>query len=177
MYETRGFIISVYSQLSVLLIWNEFATSYTNSFISILILSPNLRLDPPSIRSISTNIFWMFRAHGSVHHNSILIKIQLDATVGSLIYFTAKSLYMFRVSIAPIIRILKTVSAASGTGHNIGTATSIQRGPMEVTVPKLWPVPEAADTVFSTPDDGCCGHPKHVQWLCSKINQTAYCCI
>ena len=43
--------------------------------------------------------------------------------------------------------------------------------------PILWPVPEAAVTVFSTPDDGCCGHPKHVEWLCSKINQTAYCCI
>ena len=41
----------------------------------------------------------------------------------------------------------------------------------------VWPVPEAAVTVFSTPDDGCCGHPKHVKWLCSKINQTAYCCI
>jgi len=33
-----------------------------------------------------------------MHHNSILIKIQLDATVWRLIYFTAKSLYMFRVS-------------------------------------------------------------------------------
>ena len=39
-----------------------------------------------------------------MHRNSILIKIQLDATVCSLIYFTAKSLYMFRVSTAPIIR-------------------------------------------------------------------------
>jgi len=26
----------------------------------------------------------------------------------------------------------------------------------EVAVPVLWPVPEAAVTVFSTPDDGCC---------------------
>jgi len=26
----------------------------------------------------------------------------------------------------------------------------------EVAVPVLWPVPEAAATVFSTPDDGCC---------------------
>ena len=33
-----------------------------------------------------------------------LIKIQLDATVYSPIYFTAKLLYMFRVSTAPIIR-------------------------------------------------------------------------
>ena len=25
-----------------------------------------------------------------------------------------------------------------------------------------------AVTVFSTPDDGCDGHPKHVEWFCSK---------
>ena len=45
--------------------------------------------------------------------------------------------------------------------HNTGTATSLQRGPIgprwrEVAVPVLGPVPEAAVTVFSTPDDGCC---------------------
>jgi len=44
------------------------------------------------------------------------------------IYFTAKSLYMFRVSQHPSSEALKTVTAASGTGHNIGTATSLQRG-------------------------------------------------
>ena len=38
---------------------------------------------------------------------SVLIKIQLDATVCSLIYFTAKSLYMFRVSTTPTIRSTK----------------------------------------------------------------------
>jgi len=41
--------------------------------------------------------------------------------------FTAKSLYMFRVSQHPSPGVLKTVTAASGTGHNIGTATSLQR--------------------------------------------------
>jgi len=50
---------------------------------------------------------------------------------------------------APIIRSTKTVTAASGTGHNIGTATSFQ-------LSLISPVPEAAITVFSTPDDGCC---------------------
>jgi len=68
---------------------------------------------------------------------------------------------MFRVSQYPSSGVLKTVTAASGTGHNISTATSIQRGPigprwMEVAAPVLWPVPEAAVTVFSTPDDGYC---------------------
>jgi hypothetical protein len=32
----------------------------------------------------------------------------------------------------------------------------------------LWPVPEAAVTVLCTPDDGCDGHPKHVERFCSK---------
>ena len=59
------------------------------------------------------------------------------------IYFTAKSLYMFRVSQHPSSGVLKTVTAASGTGHNIGTATSLQRGQIgtprwsEVAVPIL----------------------------------------
>ena len=42
--------------------------------------------------------------------------------------FTAKSLYMFRVSQHPSSGVLKTVIAASCTGHNTGTATSLQRG-------------------------------------------------
>ena len=46
----------------------------------------------------------------------------------SLIYFTAKSLYMFRVSHHPSPGVLKTVTPASGTGYNIGTATSFQCG-------------------------------------------------
>jgi len=59
------------------------------------------------------------------------------------IYFTAKSLYMFRVSQHPSSGILKSVTAASGTGHNTGTATSFQRG----LIRPRWK--EVAD-------DGCC---------------------
>jgi len=57
----------------------------------------------------------------------MLIKIQPDATVCRYL-FAAKLLYMFRVSQNPSSGELKTVTAASGTGHNIGTATSLQRG-------------------------------------------------
>jgi len=57
----------------------------------------------------------------------MLIRIQLHATVCRYL-FTAKSLYMFRVSQHPSSGVLKTVTAASGTGHNIGTATSLQTG-------------------------------------------------
>jgi len=35
---------------------------------------------------------------------------------------------MFRVSQHPSSGVLKTVTATSGTGHNIGTATCLQRG-------------------------------------------------
>jgi len=57
----------------------------------------------------------------------MLIKIQPDATICRYL-FTAKSLKMFRVSQHPSSGVLKTVTATSGTGHNTGTATSLQRG-------------------------------------------------
>ena len=50
-----------------------------------------------------------------------------DATVCRYL-FTAKLLYMFRVSQHPSSGVLKTVPAASGTGHNTGTATHLLRG-------------------------------------------------
>jgi len=60
----------------------------------------------------------------------------------------------------PSSGVLKTVTAASGTGHIVGTPTSLQREQTwprwrEIAVPILWPVPEAAVTVYSTSDDGC----------------------
>jgi len=57
----------------------------------------------------------------------MLIKVKPDATVCRYV-FTAKSFYMFRVSQHPSSEVLKSVTAASGTGHNIGRATSLQRG-------------------------------------------------
>ena len=41
--------------------------------------------------------------------------------------FTARSLYMFRVSSHPSLGVHKTVTTASGTGHIIGAATLFQR--------------------------------------------------
>jgi len=58
---------------------------------------------------------------------TMLIKIQPDATLCRYL-FTAKLLYMFRVSQHPSSGVLKTVTAASGTGHTTGTATSLRRG-------------------------------------------------
>ena len=59
----------------------------------------------------------------------MLIKIQPDATVCRYL-FTAKVLYRFRVSQHPSSGVLKTVTAASGTGHSTGATTSLQRGPI-----------------------------------------------
>jgi len=62
---------------------------------------------------------------------------------------------MFRVSQHPSSGVLKTVTAASSTGHNTGTATSLQRGLIRPRRKEV-AVPEAAVAVFSTPDNGCC---------------------
>jgi len=62
-----------------------------------------------------------------------------------------KSLYMFRVSQHLSSGVLKTVTTASGTGHTGLTGMNSSQS-LYFTV---WPVPEAAVTVFSTPD-GCC---------------------
>jgi len=59
-----------------------------------------------------------FLTLASVHHNSMLIKIQPDATVCRYL-FTAKSLYIFRLSQHPSSGVLKTVTATSDTGHTV----------------------------------------------------------
>ena len=61
----------------------------------------------------------------SSHMN--LNKNRTDATVCRYL-FTAKLLYMFRVSQHPSSGVLKTVPAAPGTGHTTCTATPLQRG-------------------------------------------------
>jgi len=60
---------------------------------------------------------------------------------------------MFRVSQYPSSGVLKTVPAASGTGHTTCTATPLQRVLIGTTSRSE---PKAAGTVFNTPDDGCC---------------------
>ena len=138
------------------------------------------------------------------------------------IYYSASSLYMFRVSNTPIIRstqncnyslrywsyflcsylpptwpsypfqrdetqrilfiilqvhstrfgcqthpasgVHKTVTKASGIGHNFCASTSLQRG-------LAWPRWREVVTVLCTPDDGCVWYPKHVEWPCRIINR------
>jgi len=62
-----------------------------------------------------------------------------DATVCRYL-FTAKLLYMFRVSQHPSSGVLKTATAASGTGHTTCTATPLLRG---LILRFLWNHPQA----------------------------------
>ena len=65
----------------------------------------------------------------------------------------------------PSSGVQKTVTAASGTGHSNGATTFLcgLRPRRKAVAPLLRPVPEAAVTVFCTPDDGRDGRPKHVE--------------
>ena len=77
---------------------------------------------------------------------------------------------MFRVSITPIIRSTQNCNYSL----QYCAATSLQRGQASMaidSVTNIWPVPEAVVRVLCTPDDGCDGHPKHVQWTCRIINR------
>jgi len=65
-----------------------------------------VRFQAPTVTNMKNIIFLM------------LIKIQPDATVCKYL-FTAKPLYRFRVSQHPSSGVLKTVTAASGTGHTV----------------------------------------------------------
>jgi hypothetical protein len=62
---------------------------------------------------------------------------------------------MFRVSQHPSSGVLKIVTAASGTGHNIGTATasSLQRG--QIGSPDLATLEGISCTDFMTCAEGC----------------------
>ena len=73
------------------------------------------------------------------------------------IYYSACSLYMFRVSTTPIIRSTQTVTTASGTDLIFCASTSIQCGQASLAtlVGGRRTVPEAVVTGLCTPDDGC----------------------
>jgi len=89
------------------------------------------------------------------------------------IYYSASSLYMFRVSNTPIIRNTRTVTTASGTVQLPPSNVAKLAWPhwREVAAQNIWPVPGAVVTVLCTPDDGCGWQPKHVQWTCRIINR------
>jgi hypothetical protein len=104
--------------------FNQYAaTKFTfHSFVD------NLSWSVDSLWTKDTCTVIHFKRFRNTQHCVLYInKIQQDATVSRCL-FTAKLLYIFRVSIAPIIRVHKTVTAASGTGHSIWETTFLQRG-------------------------------------------------
>ena len=60
--------------------------------------------------------------------------------------------YIFRVSQHPSSGVLKTVTAASGTGHNIGAATSLQRGQID------WSTLDGSRCTYIMTCTGGCGY-------------------
>ena len=87
-------------------------------------------------------------------------------------YYSASSLYMFRVSTTSIIR----------RTQNFNYSLRYWSYFLCSYLPPTWPslgaleecsctVPEAVVTVLFTPDDGCGWHPKHIEWTCRIINR------
>jgi hypothetical protein len=101
-------------------------------------------------------------------------------------YFTAISLYMFRVPSTPIIRSTLNYSYSNWYKSYLRVATSQQRGQIRTVLAtnlvtldwgsctNIWLVPVAVTTVSCTPDDGCGRHLKHVEWYCSKMKYRPY---
>ena len=109
-------------------------------------------------------IFFFFR--GSVHRNSILIrsnKMQKYAGINllqiilhvSVVHRTHNQEYSY----------IKLLTAASGTATTFLQSGHIWPRWRRFVVLILWPVPEATVRVLYTPDDGCDGYPKHVEWF------------
>jgi len=87
------------------------------------------------------------------------------------IYYSASSLYMFRVSTTPIIRSVQNWNySLRYWSYFLCAATSLQRGQLATLEGGSCTVPEAIVLVLCTPDDGCGFHPQHVEWTCRIID-------
>ena len=101
----------------------------------------------------------IFYIHGSRHRDSMLIRSnEMQQYAG--VYLLQNYSTCFGCSSHSSSGVHQTVTAASGTGHSVTATTFRWRKIVALT---LWPVPEAVVTVWCTPDDGCDGHPKHVE--------------
>jgi len=80
----------------------------------------------------------------------IFIIVQKDATQNSLIIILQVHFKYFGCQRYPSSRVHKTVTTASGIGHNFYAAASLQR---------------------DCDGDGCGWHPKHVEWAFRIINR------
>jgi len=89
------------------------------------------------------------------------------------IYYSASSLYMFRVSTTSIIRSTQNCNYSlywSCCAVQL-LVSNVAKLCKEVAAQKICPVPEAVVTILYNPDDGCGWRPKHVVWTCRIINR------
>ena len=69
-----------------------------------------------------------FTFYRSAHYKSVLIIIQQDATLCSLFILLQDHSTCFGCLQHPSSGLHENVTTASGTGHNVSAATSLQRG-------------------------------------------------
>ena len=100
--------------------------------------------------------------------HTILIIVQRDATKSSLFIILQVHSTCFACQLHLSSGVHKTVTTASGTGHNFYAATSLQNGQYSLATLERGncTVPEAVVTVLYTSDDGCGCQPKYVEWTC-----------
>jgi len=91
------------------------------------------------------------------------------------IYYSASSLYMFRVSTTPIIRSTNKFNYSlrywSYFLYSYLPPTWLSLATLEG---GSCTGPEAVVTVLCITDEGCGWHPKHVEWICRIINRLLF---
>ena len=109
--------------------------------------SVSVRKTSVRLRKISVRVqyTYFFLTHGSLHHESMLIKRSNLMQQCADIYLLQSHSTCFGASQHSSSGALKTEDWVL-----------IRLRWKEVAVPVLWPIPEVAVTVFSAPDDGCC---------------------
>ena len=86
------------------------------------------------------------------------------------IYYSASSLYMFRVSTTPIIKSTQNCNCSLRDWAYF-LCSYLPQASLATLEGGSCTVPEAVVTVLCNPDDGCGWHPKHVEWTCRKIKR------
>ena len=88
------------------------------------------------------------------------------------IYYSAISLYMFRVSTTPTARSTQSCNYSLRYWSYFLCMYLLPTQPSLTTLEGgSCTVSEAVVTVLCTPDDGCGWHPKHVVWTCRIIHR------
>jgi len=120
-------------------------------------------------RHVAVKNIHVFYIHGSVHRNSVLIRSNKKQQYAGIYLLKICSTY-FGCPSHPSTGVHKIVTATSSTrhitypGNNLRHRALIRpRWRKVVALTRDMTVPEVAVTILCTPDDGCDGHPKHVE--------------